>query len=254
MYVLLIFSISNLVYSSLVSSYKLLALSAGTSNFGFFFIFFTSLDSCIWKLDFTYLNSILWTILYKSLSNWFKFSFFGGVLTDFNLKLVVISSLSLPCLSKKNVFHLILIIKLSKEYFDKAAPAYNNALKTSGFNENIQFMSKLPSRRNRNRQIIWFNPPYSVNVKTNINRIFLRLIDKHFPQHKYHKLFNRKNIKISYSCLPKMASVILNHDTSLLKDPTPTDIKECNCHQKTECPLDKKCLTGYLVYNALVWN
>ena len=52
--------------------------------------------------------------------------------------------------------------------------------------------------------------------------------------------------------MPNMASVIPNHNTSLLKDPTPTDIKGCSCQQKTECPLDKKCLSGYLVYNALV--
>ena len=61
-YVLLMFSISNLLYSSIVSSYKLLLLSAGINNFGFFFIFFTSLDSCIWKLDFTFVNSIFWTM------------------------------------------------------------------------------------------------------------------------------------------------------------------------------------------------
>ena len=34
--------------------------------------------------------------------------------------------------------------------------------------------------------------------------------------------------------------------------PVPTDIKECSSHQKTECTLDKKCLSGYLMYNALV--
>ena len=74
-----------------------------------------------------------------------------------------------------------------------------------------------------------------------------------FPRHhKYHKFFNRNNIKISYSCMSNMASVIRNHNTSLLKDPTPTNIKECSCCQKTECSLDKKCLSGYLVFNALV--
>ena len=144
-------------------------------------------------------------------------------------------------------------ISCNKEYFDKAAPACNNALKFSGFNENIQFMSTPPPRRNRNRKIIWFNPPYSVNVKTNIGRMFLRLIDKHFQRHhKYRKLFNRNNIKISNSCMPNMTNAIRNYNTSLLKDPTPTDIKECSCRQKTECPLDKKCLSGYLVYNTLV--
>ena len=60
------------------------------------------------------------------------------------------------------------------------------------------------------------------------------------------------NLRITYNCMPNMASIIRNHNTSLLKDPTPTDIKECSCHQKTECPLDKNCLSGCLVYNALV--
>ena len=49
-----------------------------------------------------------------------------------------------------------------------------------------------------------------------------------------------------------MASVIQNHNTSLFKDPTPTDIKECSCRRKLECLLDKKCLSGHLVYNPSV--
>ena len=49
-----------------------------------------------------------------------------------------------------------------------------------------------------------------------------------------------------------MASVILNHNTSLLKDAIPNDVKECNCHQRTECLLDKKFLSGFVVCNALL--
>ena len=52
--------------------------------------------------------------------------------------------------------------------------------------------------------------------------------------------------------LPNLQMTIQLYFTCLLKDPTPTDVKECSCHQRTECPLDKKCLSGYLVYNALV--
>ena len=70
-------------------------------------------------------------------------------------------------------------ISCNKEYFDKAAPAYNKRLKFSGFNENIQFTSIPPPRRNPNKKIIWLNPPYFVNVKTNIGRIFLCLVGKH---------------------------------------------------------------------------
>ena len=49
-----------------------------------------------------------------------------------------------------------------------------------------------------------------------------------------------------------MTSVIQNHNNSLLKDPTPTYIKECGCRRKPECSLDKKSLSAYLVYNASV--
>ena len=47
-----------------------------------------------------------------------------------------------------------------------------------------------------------------------------------------------------------MPNVIRNHNTSLLKDPFTADIKECICRQKPECPLDKKRLSEYQVYNA----
>ena len=36
--------------------------------------------------------------------------------------------------------------------------------------------------RKRNRNIIWFNPPFSKNVATKIGRYFLNLLGKHFPQ------------------------------------------------------------------------
>ena len=38
-------------------------------------------------------------------------------------------------------------------------------------------------RQTCKRQIIWFNPPFSANVKTNVGKIFMRLVDKHFPCH-----------------------------------------------------------------------
>ena len=66
-------------------------------------------------------------------------------------------------------------------HFNKAAPNYNTALKKSGFNENMKYSPSQPKQRNGKRQIIWFNhPPYSVNVKSNAGKLFIRLIDKHF--------------------------------------------------------------------------
>ena len=37
--------------------------------------------------------------------------------------------------------------------------------------------------KNRKRNIIWFNPPCSKSLKTNIGKYFFRLLNKHFPQY-----------------------------------------------------------------------
>ena len=53
----------------------------------------------------------------------------------------------------------------------------------SGYKENLTYQQDLtPSKKVRQRKIIWFNPPYSVNVETNIGKTFLKLIDKHIPK------------------------------------------------------------------------
>ena len=89
-------------------------------------------------------------------------------------------------------------ISCDSDHFNKAALNYNIAVKKIWFNESIKYSQSQLKERNRKRQIIWFNPPFSVNVKTNVGKLFMRLIDKHFPSHhKFHKLFNRNNVKLS---------------------------------------------------------
>jgi hypothetical protein len=68
-------------------------------------------------------------------------------------------------------------------------------------------------RRNMQRSIIWFTVP-SVRVsKTNMGRNFLSLIDKHFPPHdKRQKFFNRNTVKVSYSCMNDVKSIITRHN------------------------------------------
>ena len=38
------------------------------------------------------------------------------------------------------------------------------------------------NKEKRKRNIIWFNPPFSLGVKTNVGKKFLALVDKHFPK------------------------------------------------------------------------
>ena len=99
---------------------------------------------------------------------------------------------------------------------------------------------------------MWFNPPFSSNVKTNLAKLFLSLLQKHFPRHhKYFKLFNKNNVKISYSCMPNMKSIIENHNANLLsKHTTPVAARSCRRRQKSECPLNNKCLSESLVYKV----
>ena len=90
------------------------------------------------------------------------------------------------------------INKLSsdKTVFNNSKELFNNTLFNSGFDHKIKFQpltenKDLSRDKNRGRNIVWFNPPYSCNVATNIGKKFLLLLDKHFPKpHKLSKVFN----------------------------------------------------------------
>ena len=72
--------------------------------------------------------------------------------------------------------------------------------------------------------MIWYNPPYSANTKTNIGKIFVNLINKHFPKtNNVHKIFNKNTVKISYSCMSNISSAISGHNKNLL-NPTVTQV------------------------------
>ena len=111
--------------------------------------------------------------------------------------------------------------------------------------------------RSRPRNIIWFNPPFSVNVQTNVARSFLCLIDKHYPKsHVLHKIFNRNNVKVSYSCMSNMARVVKSHNAKILGkvDASSASNKQCNCRKKELCPLHGGCLANNIVYKATVFT
>ena len=67
-------------------------------------------------------------------------------------------------------------------------------------------------RNTRTRKITWFNPPFSMNVATNIGNNFFFLLNERFPKNnKLHEIFNRNTIKLSYSCTTNMEQKIDNH-------------------------------------------
>ena len=145
-------------------------------------------------------------------------------------------------------------LSLNEKVFNEPVSICQEALDKSGYNHKLTFQKISPNniqRRQRKRNIIWFNPPFSKSVVTKVGKTFLRLIDKHFPLHqKLHKLFNRNNVKISYSCMPNVKSIINKHRKTVLDPPTNNSELTCNYINKEKCPLQAKCLTNNIMHKA----
>ena len=152
-------------------------------------------------------------------------------------------------------------ISSDETIFEEATPPYEEALKASGYENKMEFLSarkesKKKSRNNRPRQIIWFSPPFSKSVSTNVGRRFRSLLKKHFPQGSaLGKIFNDNNVKVSYGCMPNLAKIIKNHNHKVLSKQSnggESGERSCNCRRKAECPLRGACQMKSIVYKATV--
>ena len=110
----------------------------------------------------------------------------------------------------------------------------------------------------RKLNILWLNPPYNEQKCTNVGRKYLNLMGKHFPpQSKLHRLFNRKNIKVSYSCTAVGKSIINRHNKSIFRSynevkNSSSSLTYCNCRNKANCPLEGKCCLSSAVYKDVL--
>ena len=148
----------------------------------------------------------------------------------------------------------LLTLSCDENEFNKAKEQYESALRQGGYNAELKFNAEIhPRRRNRTRKVIWFNPPFTQNLKTNIGKIFLRLVKRHFPRrHRYRKIFNANTLKLSYSCMPNMGSIIKQHNAKISSAESTGINRKCNCRRNATCPLNGECLAGSIVYEATV--
>ena len=117
----------------------------------------------------------------------------------------------------------------NEEIFNNAKTEYENALKTSGHTADLEFNPNRPKKR--------LNPPFNKNIKTNIGKTFLKLIDKYFPRSsKLHKIFNRNTIKVSYSCTENMSMIIKKHNKKIINNKATPTTPPCNCRKKLNAP------------------
>ena len=142
----------------------------------------------------------------------------------------------------------------SKEIFEREKPIYQEALRNAGFEENLHYEKSKKKRGRRRSSVLWFNPPWSDNVQTNIGSSFLRLIDKHFKKDDFlNHHFNRQKMKLSYSTMPNMKKIITGHNRKIT-DPR-SDLKPEECNRKGNCKEDcfeegEKCQTRCTIYQA----
>ena len=128
-------------------------------------------------------------------------------------------------------------------------------LDRSGYNFKLKYSTQPlqeVKRKNRKRNIVWFTPPFSKSVSTNIGKEFFKLINLHFPEnHVLRPIINRNSVKVSYSCLPNIGKIISSHNSKILKnedmEPDP-----CNCNPPDTCPVEGQCGTKGIIYQAKV--
>ena len=146
-------------------------------------------------------------------------------------------------------------ISSTEAEFNNEAPTYQEALTKSGYNHHLTYQETPPTaktRKKNKRQIIWFNPPYSKSVKTNLGQKFLALVKKHFPPGStLYPILNKNTIKLSYSCTKNMRSIIQGYNQKLLSGTQQPIEKACNCRKKEECPVNGNCQQP-VVYMATV--
>ena len=98
--------------------------------------------------------------------------------------------------------------------FSSIAEKYQDALTKSAYDHKLAYkptnQTQKRNTRSRRRAILYFNPPYSITVKTSVGKIFLQLIDKHFPKtNPLNKIIDRQKIKVSYRTISSYNSKVL---------------------------------------------
>ena len=173
-------------------------------------------------------------------------------------------------------------LSTNEKIFRKGNKMYIDALKSSGYKENFTYKEeKMPNdnnkeinkenrRKNKKRKIIWFNPPFCRLANINIGKYFLKLVDKHFKHgNKLHKIFNRKTLKISYSCMKNIFQIINSHNKNITKNfqdqinnrnnnnnnnnNNNCVKKECNCKSRDNCPMNGLCNLNNVIYQAIIY-
>ena len=122
----------------------------------------------------------------------------------------------------KSIAKRISDVPSNENIFCNSIPIYSEALKKGGFNDKLIYSTKradcdTSEKKKSKRKVRWFIPPFSLNVKTKVGKIFLRLVKRHFPKESpLQKLFNKNTLKVSHNCMSSVTSVLSAHNRNIL--------------------------------------
>ena len=100
------------------------------------------------------------------------------------------------------------------DIFTKNKHEYEVALKNTGYKAKLVYkfsdeVADVHNGNNRRRKILLFTPPYKRAVTNKIEKEFLGLLKKNFPQsNSLYKIFNRNMIKLNYCTMLNVVSLI----------------------------------------------
>ena len=147
----------------------------------------------------------------------------------------------------------------SEKIFNEEIVPYKKALEESGYSSQVHYNhpdAETTKKRKRTRKVMYFTPPFCKSVKTNVGRMFRDLVNKHFPStSKMTKIFNKNNLKISYTTMPNMKEHIAKHNNKVYNQDDQNKNKNkkyCICRRPAECPMDINCGVKSVVYLAKV--
>ena len=159
----------------------------------------------------------------------------------------------------KGIEHRLSNNSSNKEIFERSKQEYEEALKNDGYRIKLEYRDREGSnthkRRNRPRKILWFNPPYNMEVVNNLGKEFFKLLKRNFPSgNPVHKIFNKNCVKLSCSCMPNINGIINKSNIAKLSKEKNKVIAKCNCRDKVRCPLEGTCKQECVVYKVDVYS
>ena len=155
---------------------------------------------------------------------------------------------SLKWSTRESQTYLVII----KNYTKLNLPTNQHQRIKAFFHQCLMIIAILKALKGIETERLMVQPPDSLNMKTNIGRLFIRLLRKHFSnKNKRHKNFKLSTFKTSYCCTTNVGNSTKQRKSKVLSKTIDSNNRKCNCRSKPNCPLNVECLIQCLVYKAM---